>query len=53
MLFTDLSEEETVIYKRCMEFEKIDLDYLSFNYVDEDNVSCISKKQNTHYVTHT
>ena len=52
-LFTDLSEEETVIFKRCMEFENINLDYLPFNYVDEENITCMSSAQNTHYVTHT
>ena len=36
-----------------MEFENINLDFLPFNCVDDDDNSCMYKNANTRYVTHT
>ena len=51
LLFTDHNVEETLIFKKCIEFDNINPDYSPFNF-DEENVNDVFKNQNTHYVTH-
>ena len=49
VLVTDISD--TSVYKRCMEFQNVELGYSSFHYDNEDDVDRLIK-HNTNYVTH-